>query len=161
MWLGLSLGAFLLAVGCHLVVARLPLPISIVIRYLVAGGGVGALLALVLLARYGVSSEVVAGLALFAFLSELYIFLFTLVISSVTVSMLLRLRQGPLAETVLTEEASSSAMVASRLEQLERNGFIRTENGRYVPLASARQLTAAFVALRTVLGHELHRQDRT
>ncbi|MCC7368889.1 MAG: hypothetical protein IT306_10730 [Chloroflexi bacterium] len=160
MWLVLSLGAFLLAIGCHLVVVRLPLPISNVIRYVVGGGAVGVLLALALLVLYGISSEVVAGLALFAFLSELYIFLFTLVISSVTVSMLLRLRQGPLPEAVLTEEAQSSAMVAMRLEQLERNGFIRTEGGRYVPLSSAQRLTAAFVALRTILGHELHRQDR-
>ena len=154
MWAALALGAFLVAVICHLIVARLPLPFSIVIRYLLVGGLVGVGLVVLLLTLYGVSGEAFAGTMIFAFLSELYIFFFTLVISSVSVSLMLYLRETPMDEAEISRIFSSQRMVAFRLEQMVRNGFATERDGQYALTASGRQMVYWFVTLRRVFGHE-------
>jgi DNA-binding HxlR family transcriptional regulator len=156
MWLTLTLGSFLVALLLHLVTVRLPLPISNVLRFLMVGGCVGVGLLFALVVVHGISMELFAGLMLYGFLCELYMFLFTLVISSVGVAMLMRLRHGPLSEADLTVKSNGKGMVAVRLERMEANGFVRREEGRYVPTSSARRLVRAFVAVRTLAGHELH-----
>lgn len=156
MWLALTLGAFVLALLLHLVVVRLPLPISNVLRFLLVGSCVGVALLVTLVVVQGISVELFAGLMLYGFLSELYIFLFTLVISSVGTLMLMRLRHGPLSTPELTVGSNGKQMVAVRLDRMAENGLVRREQGRYVPTGSARTLVRLFVAARTLAGHELH-----
>lgn len=156
MWFALTLGACVIAILLHVVTVRLPLPISNVLRFLLVGGCVGVALLVTLLVVQGISIELFAGLVLYGFLSELYVFLFTLVISSVGVSMLMRLRHGPMREAELTVSSNGKNMVAVRLERMEANGLVRREQGRYVPTPSARRLVRTFVAVRTLAGHELH-----
>lgn len=155
MWAALALGAFGVAVVAHLLTVRLPLPLSIVIRYLLVGGLVGLGLVVTLLTLYGVSGEAFAGAMIFAFLSELYIFFFTLVISSVSVSLMLYLREAPMDEAEIGRIFSSQRMVAFRLEQMVRNGFATEQDGRYALTPYGKSMVYWFVTLRTVFGHEL------
>lgn len=154
MWAGLALGAFAVAVFCHLILVRVSLPFSNVIRYLVAGGVIGGGLVLLLLLLYGISGEAVAGALIFAFLSELYIFFFTLVISSVSVSLMLYLRAGDMAEAEVSRIYNSQRMVTFRLEQLVRNGFATERDDTYALTPTGQFVVTWFVRLRRLFGHE-------
>ena len=154
MWAALAIGAFAVAVVCHLVIVRAPLPFSIVIRYLMAGGVTGAALLALLLVLYGVSGEAFAGAMIFAFLSELYIFFFTLVISSVSVSWMLYLRAGDMAEAEVSRIYNSQRMVTFRLEQLVRNGFATEQDGQYALTPTGQLVVTWFIRLRRLFGHE-------
>jgi hypothetical protein len=155
MWFVLALGAFAIAVLCHIVTVRLPLPFSNVIRYVLVGGIVGGVLVLTLLVLYGVSGEAFAGAMMFAFLSELYIFFFTLVISSVSVTLMLHLRERPIDEAEVSRIYDSRGMVTFRLEQMMRNGFATEQNGQYALTPAGRSMVYWFVLLRQIFGHEL------
>ena len=50
---------------------------------------------------------------------------------------------------------NSRRMVTERLEQLERNGFIRVEEGRYRLTPTGRSLADRYLLFRKVFGHEL------
>ena len=89
-----GLVAFLTAVGCHAALLRLPLRGDSVTKFALAGGLVGLVLGLVVLALSPTLAGL-AGLVLYAFVCEVYTFLFTLVGSSVSVQILLTLRGGP------------------------------------------------------------------
>jgi hypothetical protein len=155
MWFVLALGAFAVAVVFHLVTVRLPLPLSNVVRYVVVGGLVGGLLVLTLLVLYGFSGEAFAGAMMFAFLSELYIFFFTLVISSVSVTLMLHLRERDIDEAEVSRIYDSRGMVTFRLEQMIRNGFATEQNGQYALTPAGRTMVFWFVLLRRIFGHEL------
>ena len=68
------------------------------------GGG----LLLYSVATLGFTTYAFAPILLYAFLCELYIFCFTLVISSVSVTMLIMLRRGPISSSSLTSAKSSA-----------------------------------------------------
>ncbi|MGE3913925.1 MAG: hypothetical protein AB7K36_31565, partial [Chloroflexota bacterium] len=148
MWAILALAAFTVAVICHLVLVRLPLPFSNVIRYLLAGGTIGGGLVLLLLVFYGLSGEAFAGALIFAFLSELYIFFFTLVISSVSVSLMLYLRTGDMPEAEVSRIYDSRRMVTFRLEQLVRNGFATERDDTYALTPTGEFVVTWFLRLR-------------
>ena len=158
MWFFLSVGAFVAAVIVHLIIVRAPLPFSNVIRYLMAGGLVGAALEVTLLVLYGVSGEAFAGAMIFAFLSELYIFFFTLVVSSVSVTLMLHLRDGDIDEAEVSRIYDSRGMVTFRLAQRIRNGFATEQDGQYRLTQAGRTMVFWFVFLRSLFGHELRAQ---
>ncbi len=68
--------------------------------------------------------ELIAALLCYALACELYIFLYTMVSSSVTVSLLLRLRHGPADWQQLDADYSDETMVDGRLTKLVANGLI-------------------------------------
>ena len=91
----LALVTFVLAVLLHGLVMRVPLRLDSVRRFLLIGGPLGVVLVAVSLARFGPTLPGISAILLFALLCELYIFLFTLVLSSVSATILIMLRQGP------------------------------------------------------------------
>ena len=148
MWLLLAIGYFVVAVGLHAAATRIPLRVSSVARYVVVGGLTGLALGAHLLALYGLDTPTVTALLLFALASEVYIFLFTLTMSSISSTILLTLRAGDLDEHALDARYSASYMVDSRLVKLETNDFLRRDGDRFALTARGRGLVASFHRLR-------------
>ena len=74
-------------------------------------GEIGIALGVVLLRGGSSAIEVIAGLLCFALACEVYIFVYTMISSSVTVSLLLKLRKGRANWAALDAEYSDAAMV--------------------------------------------------
>jgi hypothetical protein len=145
--------AFVIAVALHAMVCRLPLTLSVVLRYLLVGGLIGLGLAIWLVMTYGLDVPTLAGLVTFALASLLYMFMFTLILSSVSAIWLRRLYRGSIDTETLAESYSPAWMVDTRLERLADNGFLdRTADG-YRLTEKGRGLMRMFGKLRRVFNH--------
>lgn len=122
-------------------------------RFLLAGIPIGILLTIAALALYGLTAQGFAAIALYAFLCELYIFSFTLVISSISATTLVMLRRGSVPLADLTAVYKPDEMVQLRVGRLLDTGFLRREPGRVVLTAKALKLHAAFSRLSRFFGH--------
>src|SRR5262245_20390870 len=145
--------AFVVAVAFHAVVCRLPLKLSVVLKYLLAGGLVGLGLAIWLVMTYGLSIPTLAGLVTFALASQLYIFMFTLILSSVSAIWLRRLHRGSIDTETLAEAYSPAWMVDSRLERLADNDFLERTGDDYRVTEKGRGLMRTFGRLRRFFNH--------
>ena len=148
MWLVLALFSLVAAVTGQVVVARLQFVGSFVVRFLLIGGGVGLVMAGSLVREYRLGVEFWAGVFVYAFACELYVFLVTLVDSSISVSILLLLRRGSSRRVEIDRLSSGRAMVASRLEKLCGNGLLRRAAGSYRLTLRGQSLLILFRALR-------------
>ena len=145
--------AFVVAVALHAVVCRLPLKLSVVLKYLLVGGLVGLGLAIWLVTTFGIDIPTLAGLVTFALASQIYIFMFTLILSSVSAIWLRRLYRGSIDTETLAEAYSPAWMVDTRLERLADNGFLdRTADG-YRLTEKGRGLMQTFGKLRRLFNH--------
>jgi hypothetical protein len=152
MWAAASLACFLFAVLGHALLSRSPLHLNFVSKYLLAGIPSGVLLALVVTFTYGVSIQAAASLLAFGLASELYIFVFTLVSSSVSASLLMRLRHRGLADDEIDQLYSSSYMVDSRLRKLTGSSLLTLEPDGYALTAHGLHLHATFERFRRYFG---------
>lgn len=145
--------AFVVAVAVHAVVCRLPLKLSVVLKYVLVGGLVGLGLAVWLLSTFGLTAPTLAGLVTFALASELYVFFFTLILSSVSAIWLRRLYRGSIDTTALAQAYSPTWMVDTRIERLADNDFLtRTPDG-YRLTEKGRSLMRTFGRLRRLFNH--------
>jgi hypothetical protein len=132
-----SLLALLIAIAGHAGLRRIAPGLGSVSAFLLAGCVVGAALAAALFERWGLRMETWAALAAYAFACELYIFLFTLVGSSVSVAFLYRLRSGA------PPAADGRAMVTRRLQRMVTSGILeKTDTGYRHTTRGARLLRA-------------------
>jgi len=155
MWILLPLGCFGLAIFLHGMAMRLPLRIDVVRQFLLVGIPLGVVLVVFVIAALGVTTVALAAILLYAFLCELYMFCFTLVLSSVSVTMLIILRRGALAVSALTSTYDSRGMVKLRLDRLIKHGFIERKGERLVVTSRGMRLHRAFGALQLFFGHRL------
>ena len=139
----------------HGVAMRLPLRGDVVRRFLLVGVPIGGALIIFSFADLGASSPAFAAIVLYALLCELYIFCFTLVLSSVSATMLIMLRRGAVDASALAGAYDPRGMVKLRLDRLIKNGFIAREAERLVVTPRGMQLHRTFSALRGFFGHEL------
>ena len=145
---------FLVAVVVHAVWCRLPPRLSVVAKFVLAGGLVGVLLSAHLIGVDGFSIGTLAGVAVYALACELYIFLFTLILSSVSAIWLRRLHRGSIEAAALAEAYSPAWMVDSRLGRLVDNGFLQPVAGGYRLTDKARRMIRTFARLRAFFGHD-------
>src|SRR6266852_9130409 len=103
---------------------RAPLRLDSVRRFLLIGVPLGVALVAVSLACFGPTIPALAAILLYALLCELYIFLFTLVLSSVSATMLIMLREGPVDAARISSACDPREMVNLRLERMIRVAFI-------------------------------------
>ena len=155
MWLLWPLASFGFAVVLHGLAMRLPLRIDGVRRFLLVGIPTGGVLAVYSIAALGFTSGAFASILLYAFLSELYVFSFTLVLSSVSVTMLMMLRRGALAPTALTRTYDPRRMVTLRLGWLIKQGLVARNGERLGVTARGMRLHTAFGVLQHFFGHDL------
>lgn len=145
--------AFVVAVTLHAVVCRLPLKLSVVLKYVLAGGLVGLGLTVWLVTTYGLTAPTLAGLVTFALASELYVFCFTLILSSVSAIWLRRLYRGSIDTAALAEAYSPTWMVDVRIERLADNGFLTLTADGYRLTEKGRKLMHTFERLRRLFNH--------
>jgi hypothetical protein len=147
-WLTSAVLALIAAVMGQFLAAKFQIGRGFVARFLLVGGMVGCVMVAWLTSMYGLSAEFWAGILLYAVACELYIFLGTLVDSSVSVSLLLALRRGSASLVELDRLSSGRAMVASRLEKLCQHGLLERAGVGYTVTRRARWLLLLFRALR-------------
>ena len=149
-----ALAAFVLAVLLHGLVMRAPMQVDSVRRFLMVGAPLGLALVVFALTRFGFTVSGFAAILLYALLCELYMFCFTLVLSSVSATMLIMLRDGPIATLTLASVYDPDKMVQLRLDRLLHNGFLEHAKGRIAVTAQGMKYHKAFTALRVFFGHE-------
>lgn len=145
----------MLAVLLHGLVLRAPLRLDSVRRFLLVGVPLGVALVTVSLARFGPTIAGFAAILLYALLCELYIFCFTLVLSSVSATILIMLREGPVNGTRISSALDPREMVNLRLERMIKNSFIERRVGRLLVTEKGMKLQRAFAVLRRFFGHDL------
>jgi len=124
MWLVLSLAAFLTSVTVHAVTVRLIERAGSVAVFIAIGTVVGLALIGYCARRFGLEASILAAALTYAFLCELYIFLFTLAGNSVSFGLLTKLAKHPLKPAEIARFYRAEAMISRRLEQLERGSLI-------------------------------------
>jgi hypothetical protein len=149
----MSLLAFVIAVLLHAVACRLTARPSAVVKFVLVGGVVGLALAGWLVTTYGPSVPTLAGLVTFALACELYIFCFTLIITSVSAIWLRRLHRGSIDTATLAEAYSPAWMVDSRLDRLATNDFVTPTPAGYRLTEKGRGLMRTFSRLRRLFNH--------
>jgi hypothetical protein len=160
MWLLISLLALLCAVLAHAALTRAArMPGNMVVKFVVPAGAIGLALAATLVSQYGHNLPLLAGLLIYAFGCELYIFLFTLVSSSVTVSVLLRLGADRLTRSQIDALYDERQMVAGRITRLVRNGWLVETASGYVLTRRGLTVLHAFARLRRFFGHAAPGED--
>ena len=150
----MAVGYFATTVLLHALWCRVSARPSVVVKFFAVGGATGLALLGHLLAVEGLTHRTLAGLLIFGLASELYIFCFTLIISSVSAIWLRRLYRGGIEEDALAEAYSPTWMVETRLDRLVENGFlVRTDDG-YRLTEKGRGLIGTFGRLRAIFKHE-------
>jgi hypothetical protein len=150
-----ALACFAQAVFLHGLAMRVPLRVDVVRRFLLVGIPLGIALVAYSLATFGLALHAFTAILLYAFLCELYIFCFTLVLSSVSATMLIMLRRGPVEASSFTSSYDPRGMVKLRLDRLVKNGLIEPRGNRFVVTSKGMQLHQVFAVLRHFFGHEL------
>jgi|SRR5579859_2892581 len=149
----LALAAFVVAVLLHGLAMRAPMLLDSVRRFLMGGIPLGVGLTAFLLSRFGLTLPGFAAILLYAMLCELYMFCFTLAISSVSATMLIMLRQGPVQASALASVYEPREMVKLRLDRLLKTGFIERSSGRFFMSRKGERLHRIFSDLRKFFGH--------
>ena len=127
MWLALVIVCFALSLGLHAFAARLRPHTNRVVSYAVVALAAGLVLLLALLAAYGPDVRTWAALCLYALGAELYMFLFTMIGSSITARILILLRRRDMTQVEIDAAFPTSGMVEERMRNLLQNQFIRVD----------------------------------
>jgi hypothetical protein len=153
--LAFALGAFAAVCAAHSVWSHAGRPRNRVRSFLLIGCPVGILLGLSLWMCAQPRIQILSSLLVYALICELYLFLFTLTISSVSANLLLALRRQALTEVELEEQYDSRKMVAQRLARLEALGLLGRNSDRLRPTLSGLRATARWSAFRRFFRHPI------
>lgn len=155
LWATITSVFFIAALVLHAVVCRLPISFDRVLRFIVVGFVLGIFLAWALANSAGfLSIEMLAGLLLYAFLCELYIFLFTMTISSISSNILVRLFYGPMSINEIGEKYNSLAMVDARIQRLVDTGFLKRTDNNIGITSKGMRLVKILSRLRIFFKHD-------
>ena len=153
MELSLSAGMFVLTVLGQFILARTALPGSGVMKYAALIVVFGLSLLTILSAGLGTDWFTMSACILaYGFACELYLFLFTMVSSSVSVKLLRTLWRGETNLADIEEIYDSTGMVSRRLERLRRVGLL--ENGADRVTFKGKVLVWAFTFLKKAFRHQ-------
>jgi hypothetical protein len=143
----------LLTVAAHAAVCRVRGELGTLARFIiVASAGMLLLIALATSLRATVE-ETLGALLIYAFACELYVFLFTLTLGSVSAQLLVLLAQSPRSPGALDAAYSGRDMTQLRIERMACNGLIVARDGLIELTGTGRRLVGAFASLRRFFGH--------
>lgn len=125
MWFIISLVSFILAIIFHAVLSRLVPSANRVFLFLILGTAVGSGLIYLNHINYNFFSiETAASALLYAFLCELYLFLFTFALASISANLLQHMSIRSLSASEIDAIYDSRKMVLNRYNRLISNGLI-------------------------------------
>ena len=150
MWLLLSMAAFAASVLVHALVLRLFERAGAVTAFVVIGSAIGALLFGYCGLKYEFAPTTITAVLTYAFVCELYIFLFTFVGNSVSFSLLARLEGCPLKPAEIAGFYRTETMVERRFEQLELANLIVREQAGWHLTTRGKRIVQVFAFLRSV-----------
>jgi hypothetical protein len=151
-WLVLAFGGVALAVLGQALILRLSARSNGMVAFVLAGVPVGLALMAALLPGYS-TSQAWAGVFLYAFLCELWMFVFSSTFSSVSANLTLHLRAQPLRRSHIDQLYDNRAMIHRRIRWLHHIHAAVEKDGRLVPTDRGRKLAGLFDAVRTFFGH--------
>ena len=152
MWLIPSLAAFATSVLVHAVAVRLAGRVGAVAVFVAIGAVAGIALIGYCARSYGLTPAFLAATLTYAFLCELYIFLFTLVGNSVSFGLLTKLARQPLKPADIAGFYRTQAMIARRFEQLERRALIAAGPAGFELTPRGEGLVRIFALLHVMFG---------
>lgn len=151
-WLGCAVGAFAFSVFVQSMTLHFTKLGNGMLAFLIAAVPLGLALMAVLLPAYP-ANPAWAGILLYAFLCEAWMFVFTSTFSSVSANLVLHLRLRPMRRDEIDQLYDNRQMIRRRINWL---GYIQAtveNNGRLEPTPKGRKLAALFDALRAFFGH--------
>lgn len=143
--------AFLVAIALHGLTGLLFG--SAVFRFLAVAIPIGILMLVYVGLQTGVSPAFFASMFTYGFLCELYMFLFTLCMASVSANLIMFVAGGERDISLLAERYDSTDMVQLRLDRLETANLLHRDGDKFSLTPRARFLVAAYRWLRTLFGH--------
>ncbi len=130
------------------------MPLNVVTRFLITGGVVGACLVWWLFNWYGATApQTWAGAVVYAFCCELYVFLFTFAMSSITANLLAKLSRCDMTDTDIEQLYDSRHMVATRLDRLVAVGLVDERPTGLRLTAEGARIVRIFRLLRGLFRH--------
>lgn len=149
-----TLVVFVSAVLIHAAVCRAPIALNNVFRFAAVGGVLGLVWAMWLYGGYGFASpQFWAGVLVYGLFCELYVFLFTLAMSSISANLLVSLSRQPMNSVELDKLYDSREMVASRLDRLVAVGIFEEAPAGLRLTAKGERLVRTFGQLRAFFRH--------
>lgn len=119
---------FIMAILLHGFICHVIKIGTTVTKFLFVGCAIGIFIIWYNFKVYGFNLEFFAVVLTYGFLCELYIFLFTFIASSISVSILTRLNAGENDFNVLSNNYSGKVMVANRIRRLEELSMLFTQD---------------------------------
>ena len=150
-----ALTALVVSVIVHLCATRLWPRQNHVFTFLISGFVVGVILLLILLKTRSRLEALEAAL-IYAFACELYIFLFTFVVTSISVAILVWLKEdGRLPESRMEAAQDDGDFVGGRINRMVESGIFQKKDEQLSLTAKGRILLAAYKGLRSFFGHQV------
>jgi hypothetical protein len=138
----------------HALVSRVLVASGRVLTFFGVSGLIGALLAAGLIWTHGLTAETISSLLLYSFGCELYLFLVTFTLSSISANILTKLLGGPIALSDIETGYSGLGMAAQRADRIEQAGLAEDRKGLLHLTNCGRTLVAIISALRNLFGHD-------
>jgi hypothetical protein len=151
MWFAGALAALIVAIALHGAAGRL-FPGNALPRFLWIGLSLAAVLGYWLHKNYRFDIEFLSALLIYAFGCELYIFVFTFSLYSVSANLLVRLRGGPQTEQQVSELYDSTRMIERRLDRLSEKQLLLREDDRLQLTKRGSLLVSAYAVLDRIFG---------
>jgi hypothetical protein len=154
MWFAGAFAGLMIAIAGHAGLCRASMPLNVVTRFLIAGGLAGVCFLWWLVDRYGMTApQTWAAALVYAFCCELYIFLFTFAMSSITANLMGRLSRCNMTDADIEELYDSRHMVATRLDRLVVIGLVDEGPAGLRLTTEGARLARIFRRLRRLFGH--------
>jgi hypothetical protein len=153
MALGYALLALASAILLHALVRRLPRSPGSVATFLTVATVCAIALAAHLIRKNGLTPETIAAATIYAFGCELYLFLSTFSLASISSNILAELFRQPLAETDLSERYTSDRMVRLRIARMIAAGLMAEDAGNLRLTRKGMRMVRVFERLGALFGH--------
>ncbi len=149
LWASVLIGSFIVTILAHSLLCYVINTGTALIKFLAVGFLIGGLMLFKLYGMYNISIQMVsAGLA-YALLCELYIFMFTFVASSISVSILLRLNNSQVNLELLAANYTGKSMVANRIKRLQEVDLLELHGSILLTTLRGNKLLQKFNRLQT------------
>lgn len=145
--------ALVFAIACHAALRRIPKAPGAVAAFLIVGILIGGAVTTFLWLSPLAWDEFLAALIVYAALSALYLFLFTLALGSITANILVAVSDGPTDLTDLAARYDGHRMVSNRVDRLIAQKLIKAQGDILVPTERGTALMTHFQRLAAFFGH--------